>query len=446
MLLLHPLGAFSLASDIPSFRDLEGHWAAQAVYALERAGAIQGFPDGSFRPEDPLLLGQLLKMLFLAAGQAVPSPAPGSEWVVPFMAEGRKKGWLLTEDALAGDSVTRGDLAQICCRAFYPRMSIESEPSFPDAEGAADPQAVEFLHQLGILQGEPDGLYHPEETVTRAQGCTTLARLMGREVISKEILTPFGSLQLSARPGRVLSGGHLEVRVNTPSGFTGILLWGDQEIFITGNLALIPVAIDEENGMRELSLLTSSLASSYRLDLKVVIVSDVVPTETIELPPEAQQTMEDASLLWERKRIEEALTYTSSAIPSLPFVQPVPGPILDTFGVLRTYVNVGEGRHWGVDLSAEMGEAVEAASDGVVLLAEMLSSRGNTVVIGHGGGLFSLYCHLSAFRVEAGDRVTKGQTIAEAGSTGASTGPHLHWEVRLGSIPINPLSFLVGTS
>ncbi|MEI6308458.1 MAG: peptidoglycan DD-metalloendopeptidase family protein [bacterium] len=430
-----------------AFPDLSGHWARQSVLALVQTGAIQGFPDGTFLPDTPLLLGQLVKMVCLASGQTAPSPTPGPQWAAPYLAKAEELGWL-PEGVDTGDApVSRELLASIAVRAFFPEMILASGLSFPDVTlDTMDPEAVELLHQLGILQGQPDSLFHPTDLLTRAEGCTVLARAMGRDTQTSAVQSPFGLLQVVVTPGRVLQGGHLVVRVSTPSDFMSTLLWGGNDVPFSGSMAVIPIAIDDEPGPILLTLLSSSLSSSYRLEATITVAPMAVPTEIIELPPEAQETMDEAGLLWERKLIEEALSHTSTATPQLPFQMPVNGTIWDTYGALRTYVGWGEGRHWGVDLGGELGEGVHAASAGEVVLAEMLSSRGNTVILSHGGGLFTLYCHLVAFNVAVGDRVEKDQVIAAVGSTGASTGPHLHWEARLGTIPVNPLSFLVGGS
>ncbi|MCX5970448.1 MAG: S-layer homology domain-containing protein [Coprothermobacterota bacterium] len=429
-------GAWSEPSTFP---DLSGHWARQSVMALVQTGAIQGFPDGTFLPDTPLLLGQLVKMVCLASGQAVPSPTPGPQWAAPYLAKAEELGWLPEGVDSSDAPVSRQLLATIARRAFFPEMILASGLSFPDVSpDSMDPEAVELLHQLGVLQGQPDGLFYPADLLTRAEGCTVLARVMGRDTQTSAVQSPFGLLQVEVTPGRVLQGGHLVVRVSTPSDFASTLLWGGDDIPFSGSLAVIPIAIDDEPGPILLTLLSSSLSSSYRLEATITVAPMAVPTETIELPPEAQETMDDASLLWERKLIEEALSRTSTATLRLPFQMPVNGTIWDTYGALRTYIGWGQGRHWGVDLGGELGEGVHA------VLAEMLSSRGNTVVLSHGGGLFTLYCHLVAFNVAVGDQVEKDQVIAAIGSTGASTGPHLHWEARLGTIPVNPLSFLIG--
>jgi len=101
--------------------------------------------------------------------------------------------------------------------------------------------------------------------------------------------------------------------------------------------------------------------------------------------------------------------------------------------------------HKGVDLAAPTGTPVYATADGLVSRAERFSSYGNYIQIEHGGDLQTRFGHLSGYAVTAGERVTKGQLIGYVGSTGRSTGPHLHYEVRVAGEAVDPTPYMVGT-
>lgn len=100
--------------------------------------------------------------------------------------------------------------------------------------------------------------------------------------------------------------------------------------------------------------------------------------------------------------------------------------------------------HNGVDFAVPVGTSVHAASGGIVIMAEWYSGYGYTVIVDHGGGLWTLYGHLreGGFKVSKGDTVSKGDVIAESGNTGNSTGPHLHFEVRDNGTAVNPMNYL----
>lgn len=112
-------------------------------------------------------------------------------------------------------------------------------------------------------------------------------------------------------------------------------------------------------------------------------------------------------------------------------------------GVLYSRYGVRQGqRHDGIDIAAPEGTAVGAAGPGVVLYAGVQSGYGSIVILRHEGGLLTLYAHASALLVHQGDQVAAGQPIARVGHSGRTTGPHLHFEVREGTRPRNPLSYL----
>lgn len=99
--------------------------------------------------------------------------------------------------------------------------------------------------------------------------------------------------------------------------------------------------------------------------------------------------------------------------------------------------------HTGVDVGIPTGTPIYAMSDGEVIIAETMTGYGKVVAINHGSSISSLYAHNSKILVKIGQKVSKGQMIAKAGSTGYSTGPHLHFEVRLNGTPVNPLPYLI---
>ncbi|WP_217634931.1 M23 family metallopeptidase [Micromonospora pattaloongensis] len=99
-------------------------------------------------------------------------------------------------------------------------------------------------------------------------------------------------------------------------------------------------------------------------------------------------------------------------------------------------------QHEGIDIAAAAGTPVRAAAGGVVRKASWYGDYGNTVIIDHGGGVSTLYAHNSALSVRPGQRVEAGQEIAAVGSTGDSTGPHLHFEVEVEGRPVDPRPWL----
>jgi murein DD-endopeptidase MepM/ murein hydrolase activator NlpD len=113
------------------------------------------------------------------------------------------------------------------------------------------------------------------------------------------------------------------------------------------------------------------------------------------------------------------------------------------FGNRRSY-NDGpyDFYHTGLDFCGQVGQPIYAPADGVVVFSDFLTVRGNATVIDHGEGVFTGYLHQSEFLVQTGDRVTKGQLIGRIGATGRVVGPHLHWEVIVGGVQVDPMDWL----
>lgn len=124
------------------------------------------------------------------------------------------------------------------------------------------------------------------------------------------------------------------------------------------------------------------------------------------------------------------------------FILPHEGRMAPNFGERRVYNNIPRSVHSGVDISAPAGDPVRAANTGRVVLARDLYFSGKTVILDHGLGLFTHYGHFSQIKVRRGELVRKGEVIGLVGSTGRSTGPHLHWGVRILESRVDPAALL----
>jgi murein DD-endopeptidase MepM/ murein hydrolase activator NlpD len=124
------------------------------------------------------------------------------------------------------------------------------------------------------------------------------------------------------------------------------------------------------------------------------------------------------------------------------FILPVEGELSTTFGLNRIINGQRRGPHTGIDLRAEEGAPVLACNSGVVVLFDELFFSGKSLILDHGWGLYSMYFHLSEALVKEGDRVSTRALLGRVGSTGRSTGPHLHWGIRMNGARVDPLSLL----
>jgi len=140
--------------------------------------------------------------------------------------------------------------------------------------------------------------------------------------------------------------------------------------------------------------------------------------------------------------IESRLLESQLQTLLIPSSRPVDGPIGSGFGFRYDPFNGRRALHTGLDFPAPVGTSVLAAAGGVVLAIENHPEYGRLLTLDHGNGLVTRYAHLSEVQVQPGDIVRRQQAVAAVGSTGRSTGPHLHFEVLVGGVPQNPARFL----
>lgn len=136
----------------------------------------------------------------------------------------------------------------------------------------------------------------------------------------------------------------------------------------------------------------------------------------------------------------------TQATASIPSQKPVDAlTVSSTYGVRSDPFTGRARRHAGIDIPGPIGTPIYATADGVAEHAGWMSGYGNLVKLGHGGGLETRYGHMSALAISPGDHVRKGQVIGYMGSTGRSTGSHLHYEVRIDGSAVNPMPFLASS-
>ncbi|HEX5083455.1 MAG TPA: peptidoglycan DD-metalloendopeptidase family protein [Blastocatellia bacterium] len=150
-----------------------------------------------------------------------------------------------------------------------------------------------------------------------------------------------------------------------------------------------------------------------------------------------------AALENQMRYIKDVFDRNQIKLASTPTGWPVRGYITDGFGTRRNpFDGVGYEPHAGLDIATNYGTPIETTADGTVIFAGAFGGYGNVVVIDHGYGITTRYGHMSQINVRMGQYVTRGKTIGAVGSTGRSTGPHCHYEVRLHDRAVNPLSYI----
>jgi murein DD-endopeptidase MepM/ murein hydrolase activator NlpD len=204
--------------------------------------------------------------------------------------------------------------------------------------------------------------------------------------------------------------------------------------------ALVGIDLFTEPGSYPLEI-TSTGSTEHRT---VVVLKKEYPVQHLTLPKGMVELSPE-----NEARVERELKLTNSIWPSETsrvwdgvFVNPREGNISTVFGVRRFMNKIPKNPHTGVDVEAAEGDPVRAPNNGVVRLVDNLYYSGNSVVLDHGQGLFTMFFHLSKVLVKPGQQVKKGDAIALVGSTGRSTGAHLHWGVRMQGARVDPMELI----
>lgn len=153
----------------------------------------------------------------------------------------------------------------------------------------------------------------------------------------------------------------------------------------------------------------------------------------------AEATRQEQSL----QELQAYFQEQKSLLASTPSTWPARGWVTSDFGTRLDPYTAERVMHAGLDIAGPHGKEVLAPSDGTVVFAGLEGGYGNVLVIDHGYGIKTRYGHLSAIKVKPGEQVKRGQVVAALGNTGRSTGPHLHYEVRVNGLPQNPRKFIL---
>ena len=255
---------------------------------------------------------------------------------------------------------------------------------------------------------------------------------------------PFGAVEITPFP--VVQGQTMVVKVEAEgiTGLSGLYDEGRPVVYLEAEKvrwALVAIHALTEVGTHPLKLTATDAAGQQtEVLLSVLVVDGGYRVENIVLPPSRASLLDPDLIETERERLAQVLgAFGRQQLWLGPFIVPAEGPITSRFGTRRSY-NGGPAQsyHEGIDYDAPPGAAVLAANDGQVALAEPLTVRGNAVIIDHGLGVHSGYYHLAEINVQEGQQVKKGDVVGKVGDTGLATGPHLHWEIRVSGINVDP--------
>jgi murein DD-endopeptidase MepM/ murein hydrolase activator NlpD len=256
------------------------------------------------------------------------------------------------------------------------------------------------------------------------------------------------ALVLLAAPGLAVEhgprpGGIAVVDVGAADGARPVVLYGDRRALVyekSGRYyAAVGLPLDvEADTAVEVSVDGEALA----IDVLAHQYSEQrLTVENKEYVSPGQETLDRIGR--ERKEIDAALNgFRDIDVDEPALAAPVDGRQSSSFGLRRFFNDQPRSPHKGMDIAAGEGTPIEAPADGVVVATGDYFFNGNTVIVDHGQGLVTMYCHLSAIDVAVGDNIDRGEVLGKVGATGRVTGPHLHFGTYLGGTAVDPALLL----
>jgi murein DD-endopeptidase MepM/ murein hydrolase activator NlpD len=262
--------------------------------------------------------------------------------------------------------------------------------------------------------------------------------------------TALFSAQLFALPQHNPVPGGIAV-IPVPLSTSTVLFENRQVMLLSsqkGKYAVVGISLKTRPGDYPLELThkTASDTDEHQsmLSFQVGAKEYRVQRLTIENKRKVNPYKEDMDrIIRERNEMNKAFkSFENLAQPAVDFVLPAEGPISSPFGLKRILNDQPRNPHSGLDIAAPTGTPIHAPAAGRVTAVGNYFFNGNTVLLDHGQGLISMYCHMSETTVAVGDALSPGDLIGKVGKTGRVTGPHLHWSVSLNNARVDPNLFI----
>ncbi len=247
-------------------------------------------------------------------------------------------------------------------------------------------------------------------------------------------------------PTTAVPGGVIRIELPPTAHERPLVTFGQRRVLVvmglSGWVAVVGIPLDVEPGESSISVQAPganprTIAFGVKPKQYRTQQLKVAPGQ-VNLSPE-----NEARVAREQGKVRAALeSFSPTAPATLRLAQPVPGRRSSSFGLRRVFNGESRNPHSGMDIAAPTGTPIEAPLAGRVVDVGTYFFNGNNVIVDHGQGFMTMYCHLSKIRVEIGQELKRGEVLGDVGATGRVTGPHLHWGVFLNGAAVDPALFL----
>jgi hypothetical protein len=255
---------------------------------------------------------------------------------------------------------------------------------------------------------------------------------------------PASALQVEVSPQELFPGDPFVIRisgVDASQKMSASIAGKEIPLGSCGDVCVIGIGVVDPD-MKPGNIVVSTQFGPQTLSATVFVKKGEYPEQHLRLPKE-QVTLSPEDLARAKKEAEKLKGLWQLSTDRLfqgAFIIPLPNPVSTVYGARRIFNNKTTNIHGGIDIKGSLGEEVRASNRGRIVLAENLFFGGNTVVIDHGLGIYTVYMHLDRFEAAYGQLVSRGDVIGLVGSSGRSTGPHLHFGAKIMATNANPLS------
>jgi murein DD-endopeptidase MepM/ murein hydrolase activator NlpD len=273
------------------------------------------------------------------------------------------------------------------------------------------------------------------------RGCLSFMTAMTLLLLScKTLAVPVNSLPTEA----LVPGGVAVLATGTQAAAAE---FRDERVMLAeyegAQYAIVGIPLDARPGSHEITLKAadgSTTALSFSITDKQYVEQRLTITNERQVNPNAEDMVR---INRESAEMNQAFaSWDDTLVPVMQMRAPTEGPRSSSFGLRRFFNDQPRAPHSGMDIAAPEGTPIYAPAPGVIRATGNYFFNGNTIILDHGHGLITLYCHMNTIDVTPGTRVETGEQIGRVGQTGRVTGPHLHWSINLNNVRVDPALFI----